>query len=101
MFAVTEKIQGKNKRIPVAGCRCIRGNLLRDRYFKLVRGTNLLYTGKLYMLKHFKDEVPEIKEGMECGLALDDHEVVIQEGDAILCYEEFQTQPTVDWELPF
>lgn len=88
-------------KIPVAGCKCVQGSLLRDNSFKLVRGTEVLHEGSLYSLKHFKSEVPDIKEGMECGLAFSDHSVDVQEGDVILCYESFESKPEIEWILPF
>lgn len=53
------------------------------------------------MLKHFKNEVEEIKDNMECGLALKDYTVEIEQGDILICYEEYDVQPTITWNLPF
>ncbi|XP_067932063.1 translation initiation factor IF-2, mitochondrial-like isoform X2 [Watersipora subatra] len=101
VFYVTEKINKKNKKIPVAGCLCINGVLDRSKQYKLVRGSEVLHVDTLYMLKHFKNEVEEIKDNMECGLAFKDHGVDILEGDSILCYEEYQVKPEITWNLPF
>lgn len=100
-FFITEKIDGKKTKIPVAGCLCTKGVLDREQKYKLVRNTDIIHKGTLFSMKHFKSEVMDIKEGMECGLAFSDHTVDIEEGDVILCYEESVYQPTVDWNLPF
>lgn len=101
VFTVTEKIDGKNKKIPVAGCRCLQGTLHRHSLFKVIRDNEVLHIGKLHMLKHFKSEVEDIKENMECGLALLNYDLDILAGDSILCFEEYDFQPKVDWTLPF
>lgn len=101
VFEVTAKIDNRSVKIPVAGCRCLKGTLYRDKMFKLLRGTEVIHEGTLYSLKHFKVEVSDIKEGLDCGLAFSDHLLGIEEGDLLICYDEIQVQPEIDWDLPF
>lgn len=101
VFVVTEKVGAEKLKVPVAGCKCISGTLYRNKLFKLVRGTEVLHVGNLFSLKHFKSEVTDIKDGMECGLALADHSVDIKAGDTILCFEEQEVRPEIEWNLPF
>lgn len=98
---MTEKVDGKSLKVPVAGCRCTSGVLNRDKLFKIVRGTEVIHTGVLFSLKHFKTEVDDIKENMECGLALGDHTVDIEPNDLVLCFEELEVKPDIEWDLPF
>lgn len=42
-FEVTEK----KKKVKVAGCRCVKGNLKRDAMYRLKREQEILYTGKI------------------------------------------------------
>lgn len=101
VFEVTEKIEKRSFKIPVAGCRCLKGTLYRDKLYKVLRGTDIVYEGDLFSLKHFKAEVSDIKEGMECGLALSDHLLTLEEGDIVICFEEREAKPEIEWALPF
>jgi len=101
LFLVTEKIDGRNMKVFVAGCKCIQGTLNRHSLFKLVRDGEVIHCDTVRTLKHFKAEVDDILEGMECGLALSNLSVEVKEGDTLLCYEEEEYQPEVIWDLPF
>jgi len=48
----------------------------------------VVYTGKISSLKRFKDDVSEVKSGMECGITLENYSDVKQ-GDVI---EAFATE---------
>lgn len=53
----------------VAGCRIASGKLfLKQHSYKLVRGGRDLWRGKAMSMKHFKEVVEVVSEGMECGL---------------------------------
>lgn len=66
----------------IAGCYVKDGKLTRDARVKLIRDGKVVYEGKLDSLKRFKDDVREVQEGYECGLALENfHD--IQEGDIV------------------
>ena len=45
----------------------------------------------LKTLKRFKDEVKEVKEGMECGMAFENYDD-IKTGDIIECFEVIEEQ---------
>jgi translation initiation factor IF-2 len=57
----------------VAGCMVLEGRLTRsgDTTARLLRDNAVIWTGKLASLRRFKDDVSEVKVGMECGLSLD------------------------------
>ena len=46
----------------------------------------MIHDGTLKTLRRFKDEVKEVKDGQECGMAFENYGD-IQEGDRIECYE--------------
>jgi translation initiation factor IF-2 len=70
----------------VAGCRVMEGVVRRDSEIRLLRDSVVIWTGKLESLKRFKDDVREVKEGFECGLALAGYSD-IQVGDQLEAFE--------------
>ena len=57
----------------IAGCVVNEGRVVRsgDAQARLVRDNVVVWHGKLSSLRRFKDDVSEVKSGMECGIALD------------------------------
>jgi translation initiation factor IF-2 len=70
----------------VAGCRVTDGVVRRGAKVRLLRDDVVIHEGSLKTLKHFKDEVREVKAGTECGMAFENYDN-IQAGDIIECYE--------------
>ncbi len=70
----------------VAGCRVMEGVVRRDSDIRLLRDSVVVWTGKLDSLKRFKDDVRDVKEGFECGLALSGYSD-IQVGDQLEAFE--------------
>jgi len=89
------KIYKVSKVGTIAGCYVTEGKVTRDAGVRLVRDGVVVYEGKLDSLKRFKDDVKEVAQGYECGMALD-HFNEIQEGDVI---EAFTTE-SIKRELP-
>ena len=54
----------------IAGCRVLEGAVRRNANARLLRDNVVIWTGELASLKHFKDDVREVKAGNECGLSL-------------------------------
>jgi translation initiation factor IF-2 len=52
----------------VAGCYVLDGVIKRDADIRLVRDGVQVYKGKIGSLKRFKDDVNEVRNGMECGI---------------------------------
>lgn len=52
---------------------------------RLIRDSVVIHEGKLKTLKRFKDEVPEVSAGQECGMAFENYED-IRKGDVIECF---------------
>ena len=53
---------------------------------RLLRDDVVIHEGTLKTLKRFKDEVPEVQSGQECGMAFEKYED-IREGDVIEIFE--------------
>jgi translation initiation factor IF-2 len=54
----------------VAGCQVTDGSIPRDSECRVLRDNVVVHTGKIGSLRRFKDDVSEVKIGMECGITL-------------------------------
>ncbi|MEM9377554.1 MAG: translation initiation factor IF-2 [Pseudomonadota bacterium] len=79
----------------VAGCKVTEGVVKRGCGVRLLRDDVVIHEGMLKTLKRFKDEVPEVSNGMECGMAFEKYED-IREGDKIECFEVEMIARTLD-----
>lgn len=70
----------------IAGCMVTEGMVRRGGKVRLLRDNVVIHEGALSQLKRFKDDVREVKEGFECGMALESYQD-LQAGDAIECFE--------------
>lgn len=70
----------------IGGCYVMKGRIPRNAIIKLVRGSKIIYEGKISSLKRFKEDVKEVAEGFECGIVLFNHDD-IKEGDIIETFE--------------
>ena len=70
----------------VAGCMITEGVVRRGAKVRLLRDNVVIHEGSLKTLKRFKDEVREVREGYECGMAFENYQD-IQVGDVIECFE--------------
>ncbi len=86
--AEIRKIFKASKIVTIAGCYFVEGKIERDAGVRVVRDGIVIHEGKLDSLKRFKDDVKEVVQGYECGLALEKFNE-IQEGDVI---EAFTTE---------
>jgi translation initiation factor IF-2 len=80
----------------IAGCMVTAGMVKRGASVRLLRDNVVIHdNGTLKTLKRFKDEVKEVKEGTECGMAFENYENIM-EGDIIECYEVVEEARTLD-----
>ena len=54
----------------VAGCRVTDGMFKRDSEVRVLRDDVQVFKGKIASLKRFKDDVSEVRNGMECGISI-------------------------------
>ena len=70
----------------VAGCMVTEGLVRCGAKVRLLRDDVVVHEGALSQLKRFKDDVKEVKEGTECGMAFANYQD-IKTGDIIECFE--------------
>jgi translation initiation factor IF-2 len=79
----------------VAGCMVTDGIIKRGCKVRLLRDDVVVHEGSLKTLKRFKDEVREVREGYECGMAFENYDD-IRQGDRIECFELKEIARTLD-----
>jgi translation initiation factor IF-2 len=74
----------------VAGCMVTEGLVRRGAKVRLLRDNVVIHEGTLKTLRRFKEEVREVREGFECGMAFENYDN-IEVGDVIEAFdvEEF------------
>lgn len=79
----------------IAGCRVTEGLIRRSAKVRLIRDGVVFWSGELSSLKHFKDDVREIKAGNECGLSFEKFQD-FRVGDVIEAYEILKEKKSLD-----
>lgn len=69
----------------VAGCMVIEGTVYRSKPIRVLRDNVVIFQGELESLRRFKDDVNEVRNGMECGIGVKNYDVKV--GDQIEVYE--------------
>jgi len=85
------KVTGVGK---VAGCLVTEGIARRSAGVRLLRDNVVIHEGTLKTLKRFKDEVPEVQSGQECGMAFENYDD-IRPGDVIEIFEREEVTRTL------
>ncbi len=75
----------------IAGSYVTKGIIKKGAGVRLLRDNVVIHEGKLKTLKRFKDEVKEVREGYECGIAFENYQD-IREGDTVEVFELIQEQ---------
>ncbi len=73
----------------VAGCMVTEGLVHRNRPIRVLRDDVVIFEGELESLRRFKDDVSEVRAGMECGIAVKSYNDV-KVGDKIEVFEKVQ-----------
>ena len=79
----------------VAGCLVTEGVARRSAGVRLLRDDIVIHEGTLKTLKRFKDEVPEVQSGQECGMAFENYED-IRPDDVIEIFEREEIARKLD-----
>ncbi len=85
----------------VAGCYVEDGKIARDSHIRLIREGIVVYptkagtVGEIGSLKRFKDDVKEVRSGMECGVMIKNFND-IKVGDVIEAFNIIEVKQTID-----
>lgn len=75
----------------VAGCMVIEGSVHRNKKIRVLRDNVVIYEGELESLRRFKDDVNEVRQGMECGIGVKNYNDV-QAGDKIEVFDQVRVE---------
>jgi translation initiation factor IF-2 len=73
----------------IAGCMVIEGVVHRNRPIRVLREDVVIFEGELESLRRFKDDMSEVRAGMECGIGVKSYNDV-KAGDKIEVFEKVQ-----------
>ena len=74
----------------VAGCMVTEGTVYRNKPIRVLRDNVVIFEGELESLRRFKDDVPEVRSGMECGIGVKGYDVKI--GDQIEVFDRTRVE---------
>ena len=69
----------------VAGCMVVEGTVYRNKPIRVLRDNVVIFEGELESLRRFKDDVNDVRNGMECGIGVKNYDVKI--GDQIEVFD--------------
>ena len=70
----------------VAGCMVTEGVIPRSASVRLLRDNRVILEGKISSLRHFKNDVAEVRQGFECGIGIEKFQD-IKNGDIIEAFK--------------
>ena len=73
----------------IAGCMVLEGMVHRNRPIRVLRDDVVIFEGELESLRRFKDDVAEVRAGMECGIGVKSYNDV-KAGDKIEVFEKVE-----------
>ena len=85
-MAVVLEIMRYRKFRDFAGCMVTTGFIKRNNPIRVLRENVVIYEGELESLRRFKDDVSEVKSGMDCGIGVKNYNDV-RAGDQIEVFE--------------
>jgi len=78
----------------IAGCMVMDGVVRRHNPIRVLRDNVVIFEGELESLRRFKDDVSEVRAGMECGIGVRNYNDV-KEGDHIEVFERIEVTRTL------
>ena len=79
----------------IAGCMVVEGVVRRSTPIRVLRDNVVIFEGELESLRRFKDDVNEVRNGMECGIGVRGYNDV-KVGDQIEVFERVEKARTVE-----
>src|SRR5690554_1950699 len=74
----------------VAGCMVTEVTVYRNKPIRVLRDNVVIFEGELESLRRFKDDVPEVRNGMECGIGVKGYDVKV--GDQIEVFDRVRVE---------
>ncbi|WP_150539678.1 translation initiation factor IF-2 [Actinobacillus vicugnae] len=78
----------------IAGCMVTEGIVKRNNPIRVLRDNVVIFEGELESLRRFKDDVSEVRNGMECGIGVKNYNDV-KVGDQIEVFEVVEVKRTI------
>ena len=78
----------------IAGCLVTEGSIKCNDPIRVLRNDVVIYEGELESLRRFKDDVHEVKSGVECGIGVKNY-IDVRTGDQIEVYERVLMKQTL------
>ncbi|MYH90525.1 MAG: translation initiation factor IF-2 [Gammaproteobacteria bacterium] len=78
----------------IAGCYVLEGTVKRNLPVRVLRENIVIFEGAIDSLRRFKDDVPEVKNGFECGIGIRNYNDV-KVGDQIEVFHMVEKAPTL------
>ncbi|WP_018650954.1 translation initiation factor IF-2 [Actinobacillus capsulatus] len=78
----------------IAGCMITEGVVKRNNPIRVLRDNVVIFEGELESLRRFKDDVSEVRNGMECGIGVKNYNDV-KVGDQIEVFEVVEVKRTI------
>src|SRR6185436_16887403 len=78
----------------IAGCMVVEGLIPRTASVRLLRDNRVIFEGKIASLRHFKNDVSEVRQGFECGIGIERFQD-IKIGDVIEAFKVEKMEPAL------
>ena len=78
----------------IAGCMVTEGVVKRNNPIRVLRDNVVIFEGELESLRRFKDDVSEVRNGMECGIGVKNYNDV-KVGDQIEVFEVVEIKRSI------
>ncbi|WP_136249089.1 translation initiation factor IF-2 [Halomonas borealis] len=78
----------------VAGCMVVEGTVYRHKKIRVLRENVVIYEGELESLRRYKDDVNDVRNGIECGIGVKNYNDV-QVGDKIEVFDQVKVERTL------
>ena len=73
----------------VAGCMVVEGTVHRSKPIRVLRDNVVIFEGELESLRRFKDDVNEVRNGVECGIGVKNYDVKVGDKIEVFSVQEF------------
>lgn len=93
-LAIVRNVFKSPKFSAIAGCMVTEGIIKRNNPVRILRDNIVIYEGELESLRRFKEDVSEIRNGMECGIGIKNYNDV-RIGDIIEVFEVIERQRSI------